>query len=57
MLGQTVGGGLGRGGLQVVKIAVLLLIIGQTLPHVVEHILGKRLGFFVGQIRAAAIWR
>ena len=35
MLGKTVGGGLCRCGLQIVKVAVHLLVIGQTLSHVV----------------------
>src|SRR5699024_4837240 len=50
VLGQTIGSGLGRGGLQVVEVAVELLVIAQTLAHVVEDILGKGLGLGVGQI-------
>ncbi len=52
VLGQTVGGGLGGGGLQVVEVAVLLLIVAQALPHVVQHVLGKGLGLGMGQVLA-----
>ena len=38
VLGKAIGGGLGRGGLQIVEVAVLLLIIAQPLPHVLQHI-------------------
>ena len=48
VLGEAVGGGLGGSGLQVVQVAVLLLIVGQTLAHMVEHVLGKGLHALVG---------
>ena len=41
VLGEAVGGGFGRRGLQVVQVAVLLLIVAQALAHVVEHVLGE----------------
>ena len=44
------GGGFGRSGFKVVKVAVLLLIVGKTLSHMVEHFNGKVLGFLVGQV-------
>ena len=44
MLGQTVGRGLCRGSLQIVKIAVLLLVFHETLSHVIEHLFGELLG-------------
>ena len=50
VLGKAVGGGLCRRGLQVIQIAVLLLVVGQTLAHVVEHLAGKGLRLFAGQI-------
>ena len=50
VLGEAVGGGLGGGGLQVIEVAVLLLIVAQALPHVVEHVLGELLGLRVGQV-------
>ena len=50
VLGEAVGGGLGRGGLQIVQVAVLLLIVAETLPHVVQHVLGKSLRLGMGQI-------
>ena len=50
VLGEAIGGGLGGGGLQVVEVAVLLLIVGQALPHVVEHVPGEALDPCVGQI-------
>ena len=50
MLGQTVGGGLSRRSLQVVKVAVQLLVIRQPFPHMVQHVLGELLAFPVGQV-------
>ena len=50
MLGKAVGGGLGRRGLQIVEVAILLLIIAQPLPHMVQYVFGKRLRLRVGQI-------
>ena len=50
MLGKAVGGRLGGGGLQVIEVAIQLLIIAQPLSHVVEYILGKGLGLFLGQV-------
>ena len=38
--------------LKVVQVAVHLLIVGQTLTHMVEHFLGKLLRFFMGKILA-----
>ena len=52
VLGQAVGGGLGGGGLQIVQVAVLLLIVGKALPHVIQNVLGKGLGLRVGQVLA-----
>ena len=51
MLGKTVGGGLGRGGLQVVEVAVLLLIIGEPLTHMVQNFRSEALDFGIRQIR------
>ena len=50
MLGKAVCGGLGRRGLQIVEVAILLLIIAQPLPHMVQYVFGKRLRLRVGQI-------
>ena len=50
MLGQTVGGGLSRRSLQVVKVAVQLLVIRQAFPHVVQHVLGKLLALPVSHV-------
>jgi len=50
VLGQAVGGGLRRGRLQVVQVAVLLLIVAQAGQHVVEHLLGEALRLFMGQV-------
>ena len=50
MLGKAVGGGFGRGGLQVVEVAVHLLIVAEALTHVVQHVLGELLGLGMGQI-------
>lgn len=50
VLGKAVGGGLGRRGLQIVEVAILLLIIAQPLPHVVQHVLCKCLRLRMRQI-------
>ena len=50
VLGQPVAGGFRRGGLQIVKIPVLLLVLHQTLPHVAQHIPGESLGGGIGHI-------
>ena len=50
MLGEAVRGALGGRGLQVVEVAVLLLIVAQPLPHVIEHVFGELLGLLVGQV-------
>ena len=52
MLGQPVGCGLRRRGLQVIKIAVLLLIIRQALSHMIQHLLRKLLTFRLCHIPA-----
>ena len=41
MLGETVGGGLGRGRLEIEEVAVLFLIVAEAFPHVIEHLLGE----------------
>ena len=43
VLGKAIGGGLGRGGLQIVEVSVLLLIIRQTLSHMVQNFFRKLL--------------
>ena len=43
VLGEAVRGALGRRGLEVVQVAVLLLVVGQAGAHVVEHVLRERL--------------
>ena len=50
MLCQTVGGAFRRSCFQIVKIAVLLLIVGKAFPHMVQHFLGKILRMFAGHI-------
>ena len=55
VLGETIGGRFSRGGLEVVKVAVFLLIVGETVAHVVKHSLGEGLGFFVGEILAQPV--
>ena len=50
VLGQTVGGGLRRGGFQVIQVAVFFLIVAQAFAHVVKHIAGEALRGLVGQI-------
>ena len=39
-----------RSSLQIVEISVLLLIVAQPLPHMVQYVFGKRLRLRVGQI-------
>ena len=50
VLRQTVGGAFRRSGLQIVKVTVLLLVVGQALSHVIEHIDGELLRLFTGHI-------
>ena len=50
VLGETVCGGFRRCRLQIVQVTVLLLVVAQPGPHVVQHILGKLLGFRMGKI-------
>ena len=52
MLCKAVGGGLCGGRLEVVEVTVLLLIVGEALTHVVEHVLGKVLCCLVGEVCA-----
>ena len=52
MLCEAVGGGLCGSCLKVVEIAVLLLIVGETLTHMVEDFLCKLLSLFVGHVRS-----
>ena len=52
VLGQTVGRGLGGRGFQIVQIAVLLLIVGQALAHMVQHVHGELLRFGVRHVLA-----
>ena len=55
VLGQAVGGGFRRGRFQVIEVAVLLLIIGEALAHMLQHPDGKVLRFLVGEILAQPI--
>lgn len=50
MLCKAVGCGFCRSSLQIVEISVLLLIVAQPLPHMVQYVFGKRLRLRVGQI-------
>ena len=50
--GEPIGRGLRRRRFQVVEVAVHLLVIGQALSHVIEHIAGKSLGLGVREVRA-----
>jgi len=52
MFSQTIGSRLSRSSFQVVEIAILLLIVGQTLSHMVQHFFSKILCFSIGQILA-----
>ena len=49
---KSVGRGLRRRRLQVVKVAVLLLVVGETLSHVIEHVACKFLRPLIREIRA-----
>ncbi len=50
VLGKTECGGFGRGGLEVIEVAVFLLIIGEFFPHVVEDFDGEFLRFPMGEV-------
>ena len=50
MLGKTIRGGLRRGRLEIVEIAVLLLIIGKAFSHVIEHVFCEILRLFAGKV-------
>ena len=50
VLCKAVGCGFCRSSLQIVEISVLLLIVAQPLPHMVQYVFGKRLRLRVGQI-------
>lgn len=50
MLCKAVGCRFCRSSLQIVEISVLLLIVAQPLPHMVQYVFGKRLRLRVGQI-------
>ena len=52
VLGKTVGGRFRGGGFQIIQITVLFLIIRESFPHMIQHILRKLLGFRVGHILA-----
>ena len=55
VLGQTVRGTLRRGCLQIVEVSVLLLIIRQTLSHMVQYFLGELLGPGIAHIRSQPV--
>ena len=55
VLGKAIGGGLGRGGLQIVEVSILLLIIAQPLPHVLQHPNGKVLRLLMGEVLAEPV--
>ncbi len=50
VLGKTVGGGFRGRCLKVVEIAVLLLIVGETFAHVVQHVFRELVRFRVRQV-------
>ena len=50
MLCKAVGGGFSRGSLEVIEVAVLLLIVGEALSHVIENLFGEFLSFPVRKI-------
>ena len=52
VLGEAVGSGLCRGGLQIEEVTVLLLVVAQPLPHMTQHLHGEGLGVRVGQVVA-----
>ena len=45
VLCETVGGGFRRRSFEVVKVAVLFLIVGKSFTHMVEHVFGEFLRF------------
>ena len=52
MLCKAEGGGLGRGGLQIIQLVVVhLLIVAEPFTHVVEHVLCELLGPGIGHVR------
>ena len=55
MLCESVSRGLSRCCLQVVQVAVLLLIIGEALTHVVQDIAGETLCALIGEISAKPV--
>ena len=55
VLCQTVCGTFRRCRFQIIKVAVLLLIIGQTVSHMIQHFLGKFLGPLVGHVRTEPV--
>ena len=55
MLGKTVGCGLCRGCLKVIKVAVFFLIIGKSVAHMRKHLLGKFLRFLMGHVGSEPI--
>ncbi len=52
VLGKAIGRRLGRGGLEVVQVAVELLIIAQALAHMVENLTGELLAARIGHVGA-----
>ena len=55
VLCQTVRGTLRRGRLQIVEVSVLLLIIRQTLSHMIQYFLGELLGPGIAHIRSQPV--
>ena len=55
VFGEAIGSGFRRGCLKVIEVAVLLLIIGETFPHMLQHPDGEVLCLLVGKILAKPI--
>ena len=55
MLCQTVRGTLCRSCLQIVQVSVCLLIIGQTVSHMIQNFFGEFLGLRAGHIRTQPV--
>ena len=51
MLGQTIRRRLGGGRLQIIEIPVELLVIGQTVAHMIQNLFRESLCLLIGQIR------
>ena len=52
MLSETIGSGFSRSSFQIKQVAILLLIVAQTIPHMIQDVLSELLSFLMSHVLA-----